>query len=120
MEHRIAALIAPAVGSPGPFVFIQNDRCPVASAVFGVEGGGVEEILGGVRGDHLHGMAGLQMIQSGGNTYNPLAIDVGGGVDYKLFFKKFSWRVQGDYVRTRYLSDQQSDYRGSTGLVWRF
>jgi hypothetical protein len=68
----------------------------------------------------VHGMAGLQMTQSSGNTYNPLAVDVGGGVDYKLFFKKFSWRVQGDYVRTRYLSAQQSDYRGSTGLVWRF
>jgi hypothetical protein len=68
----------------------------------------------------VHGMAGLQMIQSAGNTYNPLAIDVGGGLDYKLFFKKFSWRFQGDYVRTRYLSAQQSDYRGSTGLVWRF
>ncbi len=68
----------------------------------------------------VHGMAGLQMIQSGGNTYNPLAVDVGGGVDYKLFFKKFAWRVQGDYVRTRYLSAQQSDYRASTGLVWRF
>jgi hypothetical protein len=68
----------------------------------------------------VQGMAGLQMIQSGGNSYNPLAIDVGGGVDYKLFFKKFSWRVQGDYIRTRYLSDQQSNYRGSTGLVWHF
>lgn len=71
----------------------------------------------------VHGMAGLQMTQSSGNTYNPLAIDVGGGVDYKLsflFFKKFSWRFQGDYVRTRYLSAQQSDFRGSTGLVWRF
>ena len=68
----------------------------------------------------VNGMAGLQMTQSGGSTYNPLAIDVGGGVDYKLFFKKFSWRVQGDYVRTSYLSAHQSDYRGSTGLVWRF
>lgn len=71
----------------------------------------------------VHGMAGLQMIQSSGNTYNPLAIDVGGGLDYKLsflFFKKFSWRFQGDYVRTRYLSAQQSDFRGSTGIVWRF
>ncbi|HEY6338311.1 MAG TPA: hypothetical protein VIW68_07435 [Candidatus Sulfotelmatobacter sp.] len=68
----------------------------------------------------VHGMAGLQMTQSSRNTYNPLAIDVGGGVDYKLFFKSFSWRFQGDYVRTRYLTDQQSDFRGSTGLVWRF
>jgi hypothetical protein len=68
----------------------------------------------------VQGMAGIQMIQSSGNTYNPLAVDVGGGVDYKLFFKKFAWRVQGDYIRTRYLSDIQNNYRGSTGLVWRF
>ncbi|HLW84541.1 MAG TPA: hypothetical protein VKR60_04950 [Candidatus Sulfotelmatobacter sp.] len=68
----------------------------------------------------VQAMAGLQMIQSGGNTFNPLAVDVGGGVDYKLFFKNFAWRVQGDYVRTHYLSAQQNDFRASTGLVWRF
>ena len=30
----------------------------------------------------------------------PLAIDAGGGVDYKLHFKSFSWRMQGDCMRT--------------------
>jgi hypothetical protein len=67
-----------------------------------------------------HAMAGIQHIRSFGDIYNPIAIDVGGGADYKLFFKNFSWRIQGDYMRTHYLSAHQSDFRASTGLVWRF
>ena len=39
---------------------------------------------------------------SDGFVYNPLVIDVGGGLDYKLFFKNFSWRFQGDYMHTHY------------------
>ena len=60
------------------------------------------------------------MLNSSGFTYNPLAIDFGGGVDYKLPFKNFSWRFQGDYMHTHYLSATQNDYRASTGIVWRF
>lgn len=67
-----------------------------------------------------HAMAGIERVTSSGNTYNPVAIDFGGGVDYKLFFKNFSWRFQGDYLHTHYLSATQNDYRGSTGIVWRF
>jgi hypothetical protein len=68
----------------------------------------------------VHAMGGVQRVSSSGNTYNPVAVDVGGGVDYKIFFKNFSWRLQGDYVRTHYLSATQNDYKGSTGIVWRF
>lgn len=68
----------------------------------------------------VHGMGGIQHVNSSGIIYRPVALDVGGGVDYKLFFKNFSWRVQGDYMRTHYASANQSDYRGSTGIVWRF
>jgi hypothetical protein len=67
-----------------------------------------------------HAMAGIQLVNSSGTTYNPIAIDVGGGADYKLHFKNFSWRVQGDLLRTNYASAVQYDYRASTGLVWRF
>ena len=65
-------------------------------------------------------MAGIQLVNSSGTTYNPIAIDVGGGADYKLHFKNFSWRVQGDLLRTNYASAVQYDYRASTGIVWRF
>jgi hypothetical protein len=68
----------------------------------------------------VHGMGGIQRVNSSGILYNPPALDVGGGADYKLFFKNFSWRMQGDYMRTHYASANQTDYRASTGIVWRF
>ena len=68
----------------------------------------------------IHAMAGIRRLNSSGFTYSPLEIDVGAGVDYKLFFKNFSWRVQGDYMHTHYASATQNDYRASTGIVWRF
>jgi hypothetical protein len=60
------------------------------------------------------------MINSSGITYSPLAVDIGGGVDYRLHLKNFSWRVQGDGIRTNYASATEYDYRASTGIVWRF
>jgi len=68
----------------------------------------------------IQGMAGIRHLNSSGLVYNPLVIDVGGGADYKLWFKNFSWRLQGDYMRSNYASATQNDYRASTGLVWRF
>jgi hypothetical protein len=84
--------------------------------------------LGGVRLSGTYGkwrpfvqaMGGIQRVNSGGTIYNPPAIDVGGGADYKIFFKNFSWRVQGDYIHTSYASATQNAYRASTGIVWRF
>jgi len=68
----------------------------------------------------VHVLGGIQRVNSSGITYQPTAIDGGGGVDYKLFLKNFSWRFQGDFIRTHYASADQSHYRGSTGIVWRF
>ena len=68
----------------------------------------------------VHGMYGIRHINSNGFVYNPKALDIGGGVDYKLWFKNFSWRVQGDYMRAHYASANQNDFRASTGIVWRF
>ena len=68
----------------------------------------------------VHAMAGVRHLNSSGFVYNPIEIDVGGGLDYKLFFKNFSWRFQGDYMHTNYASTTQNDYRASTGIVWRF
>jgi hypothetical protein len=68
----------------------------------------------------FHVMGGVQRVKSSGNIYNHLAIDAGGGVDYKIFFKNFSWRVQGDYVRAHYASANEGAFRVSTGIVWRF
>lgn len=69
----------------------------------------------------VHAMAGSQQIKSAGYTYpHPLVLDFGGGVDRKLPFKNFSWRLQADYVYSRYLSAREAEIRGSTGIVWRF
>ena len=68
----------------------------------------------------VHAMAGIRHVNSYGFVYNPLAIDIGGGADYKLPFKNFSWRLQGDYMHGHYASANQDDYRASTGIVWRF
>ena len=68
----------------------------------------------------VQGFAGIKRVAVNGITYPPLAVDVGGGLDYKLPFRNFSWRLQADYVHTRYLSAEQNDVRGSTGIVWRF
>ena len=68
----------------------------------------------------VHAMGGIQRLTSSGNLYSHTAIDFGGGADYRLWFKNFSWRLQGDYIHTHYLSAYQDDYRASTGIVWRF
>jgi len=68
----------------------------------------------------VHAMGGIQRLKSSDNISNHIAIDIGGGADYKLWFKNFSWRLQADYVRTHYLHAYQNDYRASTGIVWRF
>jgi hypothetical protein len=68
----------------------------------------------------IHAMAGVRHVNSVGFIYNPFALDFGGGADYKLPFRNFSWRIQGDYLHGHYASANQDDYRASTGIVWRF
>ncbi len=68
----------------------------------------------------VHAMGGIQQTNSGGATFHPVVLDFGGGVDRKLPFKNFSWRLQIDYAHTHLLSENQNDFRASTGIVWRF
>jgi hypothetical protein len=68
----------------------------------------------------VQAMGGIRHLNSSGFIWNPIVIDVGAGADYKLGFKNFSWRLQADYMHTRYASQTQNDYRASTGIVWRF
>lgn len=67
----------------------------------------------------VHLMGGIQRVKLDGTTYSPVALDFGGGIDYK-FLRVLAWRVQADYVRTHYLSADQNDGRASTGIVYRF
>ncbi|MGO8793438.1 MAG: hypothetical protein ACLQLC_01335 [Candidatus Sulfotelmatobacter sp.] len=68
----------------------------------------------------VHALGGIQFTNSSGQTFTPIVIDAGAGVDRKLPFKNFSWRLQFDYAHTHLLSEDQNDFRGTTGLVWRF
>ena len=57
----------------------------------------------------------------GGTSASDLAYSngAGGGLDYKLV-KSVAWRVEGDWIRTRLFGVRQTDFRISTGLVFRF
>jgi hypothetical protein len=120
-------------GWNGSAEFIPLSRFPHIGLV--ADGGGLYRsgitqynILGGVRLSYsfgkarpfVHGLAGEQRVNSNGNHYQSTAWDLGGGLDYKLFFRNFSWRVQADYVHANYLSAQEGEVRASTGLVFRF
>ncbi len=62
---------------------------------------------------------GVERVNENGLAETPFAAGLGGGVDYRIFHS-FSWRVQGDYIRTHYLNASQNNVRVSTGLVFRF
>jgi hypothetical protein len=47
------------------------------------------------------------------------ATAIGGGLDYHVL-PHVAWRLQGDYVTTRFFSDTQNNIQLSTGIVVRF
>jgi hypothetical protein len=47
------------------------------------------------------------------------AAALGGGADFRVT-KTISWRVQGDYLQTRFFNTSQNNFRFSTGLAVRF
>jgi hypothetical protein len=44
---------------------------------------------------------------------------LGGGIDYKLI-PAVAWRLQGDYVQTRFFNTTQNNLQLATGIVIRF
>jgi hypothetical protein len=44
----------------------------------------------------------------------------GGGVDYRISERRFGWRVQAEFVQTRFFSSTQNDGRLATGLMINF
>jgi hypothetical protein len=63
------------------------------------------------------GAAHVNASQGGSDT--SLADAIGGGIDYRLL-RILAWRLQGDYVGTRFFGGTQSNVRISTGIVVRF
>jgi len=58
-------------------------------------------------------------VNNGGPSDTSFATALGGGLDYKLI-PLVAWRLQGDYVETRFFSTTQNNVRISTGIVIRF
>jgi len=68
-------------------------------------------------------MGGVAHINTGGSfpgtSNTSFATALGGGIDYRLI-KLFAWRVEGDYITTRFFNSTQNNLRLSTGIVFRF
>jgi opacity protein-like surface antigen len=55
----------------------------------------------------------------GAGSDTSFATALGGGIDYHLI-PLVAWRLEGDYVQTRFFSRTQNNVRISTGIVVRF
>lgn len=58
-------------------------------------------------------------VNNANTTDTSFATALGGGLDYKII-RPIAWRLQGDYVQTRFFGTTQNNIRLSTGLVLRF
>jgi len=65
----------------------------------------------------LFGAAHVNANSAGSDT--SFATAIGGGLDYRLI-RLVAWRLQGDYVQTRFFNSTQNNVRVSTGIVVRF
>ena len=68
-------------------------------------------------------MVGAAHIHTGGTLPSPsntsFAYALGGGLDYRIF-RPIALRVEGDYLRTKFFSTRQNNFRLSAGVVFRF
>jgi hypothetical protein len=63
--------------------------------------------------------AGHVSVSGGAATDTSFATALGGGIDYKII-RPVAWRVEGDYVQTRFFGTTQNNVRITTGIVLRF
>jgi hypothetical protein len=75
--------------------------------------------LGRIRpfAEALFGAGHINTNNDGSDT--SFATAIGGGLDYKII-RPIAWRVQADYVQTRFFDATQNNLRISTGIVVRF
>jgi hypothetical protein len=131
----VEAKVLPFIGVVGDFsAFYASSTTCVASAVTCPTSlnGRVSNYLfgprasfsvGGVR-PFVHALVGASHTSaSGGTGATPsdtsFATAIGGGVDFRLI-PFLAWRVQGDYLQTRFFGNIQNNVRLSTGIVLRF
>ena len=68
-----------------------------------------------------HGIVGFahEQPQTAGNTRHSFAVKVGGGADYR-FNPRLSGRLEGDWIRTTFFSQDQNNFELSAGVVFHF
>ena len=68
-----------------------------------------------------HGIVGFahEQPQTAGNTRHAFAVKVGGGADYR-FNPRLSGRLEGDWIRTTFFSQDQNNFELSAGVVFHF
>ncbi len=111
-------------GSEGvPIACTGPGRCPHLSVsvhennyLFGPR---VSVSVGKIRpfAEALFGVGHISTHGAGSDT--SFATALGGGIDYHLI-PLLAWRLEGDYVLTRFFSTTQNNVRISTGIVVRF
>jgi hypothetical protein len=57
--------------------------------------------------------------QTAGASRNALAVQAGGGVDFRVN-ARLSLRAEADYVYSRFFSQNQNNYQGAAGIVFHF
>lgn len=71
----------------------------------------------------VHALFGAGHVGVNGQGYSAsdlsFATALGGGADYKLI-PGLAWRLQGDYLQTRFFGNRQDNARISTGIVFNF
>ena len=105
--------VCPAIPGPCPAA---NLKVNVHNALFGPR---VSVSVGKIRpfAEVLIGIGHVSAHSAGSDT--SFATAVGGGLDYH-WFPLLAWRVEGDYVTTRFFSATQNNVQLSTGIVFRF
>jgi hypothetical protein len=103
----------PVIPGPCPSVDLKVSE---HNALFGPR---VSVSVGKIRpfAEVLIGIGHVSAHSAGSDT--SLATAVGGGLDYHLF-PLLAWRVEGDYVTTRFFSATQNNLQLSTGIAFRF
>ena len=68
-----------------------------------------------------HGQVGMGHLQpqTAGNSRNALTAEAGIGVDYRVH-SRLSFRIEGDWVYTKFFSQNQNNFQGVAGMVFHF
>jgi opacity protein-like surface antigen len=132
-EATVEKKIVPWVGIVGDFDGHYGSQsfptlCPLGACTFTASfgehnylvGPRVSVSVGKIRpfAEALFGAAHVSVSHSGPSD-TAFAMALGGGIDYRII-RPIAWRLQGDYVQTRFFGATQNNVRLSTGIVLRF